>query len=378
MGDTHIIAPLWWPTTAFTNLYLFALFKLHISLGLDFQAHPSSIHYAWWLIMYFSPVYLLWVICWTKIYLNMLSRIIRFYTETVNRGGLLVILFFFFWFLRAVYQSVIVFVSTIHIYWWLEADYNSLSLVPFTVAIIIQSLTIVIESHYFTWVNQVLVWGTLASYFLMMVIATSIIQLDMYGAMFHFFSTGMFWVAILFLSIVALCPVISWKYFFYHYRPTAAQLISYLCHLSVNFSVASEATTQPPIQSKRASIFDNTDAQLLVQMIRFEAPPREPTNDVTTPLLKNEQKHIQVIWCGDKPKWGIVFIMYTMPNEEEIHMGVIHDLVLAIPYIIFLWCGLAPHTTVTIHCFGILQCFIACFPYLKSWRWSFLCVLYLF
>jgi len=199
---------------------------------------------------------------------------------------------FFLWFLRAVYQSIVVFVFTVNAFWWLQSDYASLSLLPFTVAIILQSLTIIVESHYVTMINHVLVWGTLFAYFVMTLIANSVLNLDMYGAMTKLYASGMFWLATVFLTIIALAPVISFKYFSFNYCPSASQLISYFCHLSLNWSIPVPPTQTHSDQKRMTKFFDNSEAQWVVQMVKFEeevniCSPADSA-DVKTPLLKNQ------------------------------------------------------------------------------------------
>jgi len=142
------------------------------------------------------------------------------------------------WFIRALFQASAVFFITVFIYWLNpDAAYDVLSLLPFTAAIFIQTFTIVIESHTMTSINHILVWGTLIAYFIVMTYANAIPALDMYHAMYRFYSEPIFWLAILVMIVVSMWPIVTLKYLFFNYFPTSTQIIEYLCHESVRFTL---------------------------------------------------------------------------------------------------------------------------------------------
>jgi len=221
---------------------------------------------------------------------------------------------FALWFVRAIFQALVVYLLSLGVFYYspVGSNYASLSLTPFTVAIIVQTFTIAIESHSITIINHLLIWGTLASYFLVISIANLIPELDMYYSMNSLYSIPIFWLCIALVSVAAILPIVALKYIFYNYFPTPSQILSYLAHLSVRFSIPFHSPPSPlaagPAHSssyrrrhpERNSLFSDPftdpDSQWVVQMIKFEdggeAWTREGgTFSDKTPLLNGKDRN---------------------------------------------------------------------------------------
>lgn len=196
---------------------------------------------------------------------------------------------FISWFVRALVQSVIVYLVTVNMYALQPGtDYASIGLPSFTIAIIVQSLTVAIESHYITYVNHMLIWGTLASYFVVISLADRLSRLDMYSSMSMLYSSSLYWLCVLLVSGSTMLPIIALKYIGYNYFPTPSQILSYLCHFSIPFTIpfANPRPSNPSLSSNhqhhqyhlphrrstRNFLFTDPDSQWVVQMIRFEEP----------------------------------------------------------------------------------------------------------
>jgi len=201
------------------------------------------------------------------------------------------------WFVRAFLQAFAVFIFTVFIFRWdVGGDYVTISLSPFTVAIIIQTFTLVIEAHSMTIINHLLVWGTLGSYFLITTIVNLVVRLDMYGAIFVLFSSPLFWYSVFLMTIISMGPVLSIKYYYYHYLPSPAQIISYLCHLSISFTLPASSPQEKHIRRSFCADSQQDDAEWVVQMIRYEGGEQglqeggKYLESDRTPLLREDRK----------------------------------------------------------------------------------------
>jgi len=186
------------------------------------------------------------------------------------------------WFFRALLQAFVVFVVTVTVYLHeVGSDYATIALPAFTIGIIVQTLTVAIESHYLTSINHLLIWGTLIAYFIVISIANILPALDMYSSMITLYATPDYWLCILLVSVGTILPVIAVKYIYYNYFPSPAQILSYLNHFSIPFSIPfiHPSPSIPSLSSyhqrkanRSSFLFTDPDSQWVVQMIKFEEP----------------------------------------------------------------------------------------------------------
>eukprot|EP01133_Synstelium_polycarpum_P007008 gene7008-8143_t len=100
------------------------------------------------------------------------------------------------WAFRSVFQALLVFSITAGPFVFGSSgviDYNSFSMIAFTSIIFIQSFTLFFESHTVTWINHILIWGTIPLYFISVLLLNSVPKLDMYSIMDHLWETVNFW-----------------------------------------------------------------------------------------------------------------------------------------------------------------------------------------
>jgi len=131
------------------------------------------------------------------------------------------------WLVRALFQAAIVFFSAKVIFGDI-LDLSSFSMVCYTACIIIQTLTIVIESYYLTWLNHLVIWGTLAAYFGIIAFLSYIVQDEFHSVMFVLFEDITFWLALAIITAGAMLPIVVIKSYVFNYRPQHFQEVQKL------------------------------------------------------------------------------------------------------------------------------------------------------
>jgi len=132
------------------------------------------------------------------------------------------------WFFRAFVQSVFVFCATVGPFAYGSGstiDYNSVSMISFTGIIFIQSLTLYFESHTITWINHILLWGTIPLYFFCVFFLNSVPTMDTYSVMTHLFESASFFFSLGLMIFACIIPVIVIQYIFLIYKPTISEII---------------------------------------------------------------------------------------------------------------------------------------------------------
>ncbi|KYQ90011.1 P-type ATPase [Tieghemostelium lacteum] len=133
------------------------------------------------------------------------------------------------WCIRALTQALLVFSITTGAYAFSDSgaiiDYDSFSMISFTAIIFIQSLTLYFESHTITWINHILIWGTIPIYFVCVLVLNAMPNLDMYSIMSHLFDQISFWASIVLIIITCIVPFICIQYLFLLYKPTIFEVI---------------------------------------------------------------------------------------------------------------------------------------------------------
>uniref|UniRef100_A0A3B3Z6F1 Phospholipid-transporting ATPase n=1 Tax=Periophthalmus magnuspinnatus TaxID=409849 RepID=A0A3B3Z6F1_9GOBI len=98
----------------------------------------------------------------------------------------------------------------------------------FTVMVITVTLKLALETHYWTWMNHFVTWGSIVFYFIFSLFYGGIIwpflhTQDMYFVFVQLLSSGSAWFAIFITIITCLLPDIVKKVFYVHLRPTNTQ-----------------------------------------------------------------------------------------------------------------------------------------------------------
>ncbi|XP_051928703.1 LOW QUALITY PROTEIN: phospholipid-transporting ATPase IF-like [Hippocampus zosterae] len=98
----------------------------------------------------------------------------------------------------------------------------------FTVMVITVTLKLALETHFWTWMNHFVTWGSIAFYFIFSLFYGGIIwpflhTQDMYFVFVQLLSSGSAWFAIIIIVVTCLFPDVVKKVFYRHLRPTGTQ-----------------------------------------------------------------------------------------------------------------------------------------------------------
>ncbi|KAG7239951.1 hypothetical protein INR49_028146 [Caranx melampygus] len=98
----------------------------------------------------------------------------------------------------------------------------------FTVMVITVTLKLALETHFWTWMNHFVTWGSIAFYFIFSLFYGGIIwpflhTQDMYFVFVQLLSSGSAWFAIIIIVITCLFPDVVKKVFYRHLQPTTTQ-----------------------------------------------------------------------------------------------------------------------------------------------------------
>ncbi|KAF0041809.1 hypothetical protein F2P81_005341 [Scophthalmus maximus] len=98
----------------------------------------------------------------------------------------------------------------------------------FTVMVITVTLKLALETHFWTWMNHFVTWGSIAFYFIFSLFYGGIIwpflhTQDMYFVFVQLLSSGSAWFAIIIIVITCLFPDVVKKVFYRHLQPTSTQ-----------------------------------------------------------------------------------------------------------------------------------------------------------
>ncbi|XP_058846212.1 phospholipid-transporting ATPase IF isoform X4 [Acipenser ruthenus] len=98
----------------------------------------------------------------------------------------------------------------------------------FTVMVITVTLKLALETHFWTWMNHFVTWGSIAFYFIFSLFYGGIIwpflhTQDMYFVFVQLLSSGSAWFAIIIIVIICLFPDVIKKVLYRHVQPTTTQ-----------------------------------------------------------------------------------------------------------------------------------------------------------
>ncbi|XP_072111314.1 phospholipid-transporting ATPase IF isoform X1 [Mobula birostris] len=103
----------------------------------------------------------------------------------------------------------------------------------FTIMFITVTLKLGVETHYWTWINHFVVWGSIIFYFVFSLVYGAalwpFLQLQsMYAVFSHLLSSASVWLGIIVIVVTCLFPDVLRKVFWRHTRPTLAQRSQFL------------------------------------------------------------------------------------------------------------------------------------------------------
>lgn len=132
------------------------------------------------------------------------------------------------WFLRAILQSLIAFLFGMAVFGWEDTASSpgggtmgetNIALLIFSAGIVIQTGTVLFQSSILTVWNNAVIFGTLALFFVMVGIVSTMPGLGMFGSAAELFSNGGYWFGLLVISVTALVPFLTVKFAVFNYRP---------------------------------------------------------------------------------------------------------------------------------------------------------------
>jgi phospholipid-translocating ATPase len=138
------------------------------------------------------------------------------------------------WFLRAVYQAVVIYIVCFGVYGTRFAsvlsgrpmDYWAIGLVPYSAVLTIQMVTMALETNYWTWINHVLIWGSYILYIVLSLAISSVPLIksagieNLYWTYINLFSDPIFYLTVILATVLAILPVAIVKTFTTNFYPT--------------------------------------------------------------------------------------------------------------------------------------------------------------
>uniref|UniRef100_A0A4W4FXJ8 Phospholipid-transporting ATPase n=1 Tax=Electrophorus electricus TaxID=8005 RepID=A0A4W4FXJ8_ELEEL len=151
----------------------------------------------------------------------------------------------------------------------------------FTVMVITVTLKLALETHFWTWMNHFVTWGSIAFYFIFSLFYGGIIwpflhTQDMYFVFVQLLSSGSAWFAIVLIVVSCLFPDVVKKVFYRHLQPTSTQNIC--CANLTPYLQKHVRTTAWPATHTHTHTHTRTDRET-------ESPPRSLTQ-MGTPCLE--------------------------------------------------------------------------------------------
>lgn len=155
---------------------------------------------------------------------ELLMRYPHLYRESAL-GAFLNLRSVLYWTLRSLYQSIVVFfgaaflLAQLHFPPALPIDFPLLSMAVFTICIVVQSATVVLESNSITYLNALAILVTFFGYFASITLASLAPPMGIHGLMLSLFSSPAFWLVSLLITFVALAPFVIDRYWRWNYAP---------------------------------------------------------------------------------------------------------------------------------------------------------------
>lgn len=161
----------------------------------------------------------------------------QLYHETQN-GRFINTFTLLYWFVRSFAQSAIVFFCVImlshnHAANGRPSDWISISNMAYGACVIVQTLTIFLESNQLTFINQIVIWGTVVVYFAAMLILDVALP-SFNGVMTGLFSDPVFWFGLILAVCAAILPIIALRFIMITWFPTRSQLVQRMENLSAS------------------------------------------------------------------------------------------------------------------------------------------------
>jgi phospholipid-translocating ATPase len=99
----------------------------------------------------------------------------------------------------------------------------STALTAYTCCVFVQTGMMLLETSYFTVYNHIVIWGTLALFFLFNSLAALVPSISLYGVVFVLFGDAVFWLRVLLAVCLCLLPVFGVRFVQRYYTPSVSQ-----------------------------------------------------------------------------------------------------------------------------------------------------------
>ncbi|KAG9351167.1 hypothetical protein JZ751_025057 [Albula glossodonta] len=155
----------------------------------------------------------------------------------------------------------------------------------FTVMVITVTLKLALETHFWTWMNHFVTWGSIAFYFIFSLFYGGIIwpflhTQDMYFVFVQLLSSGSAWFAIIIIVLTCLFPDVIKKVLYRHLQPTSTQ----------------KSQASPPLQTSGGGVLGTQGCYRLVvvhhrKLLRLSGRPDQHVSNI--PSLLTAWLHMQ-------------------------------------------------------------------------------------
>lgn len=174
-----------------------------------------------------------------------------------------------YWFVRSFAQSAIVFFCVImlshsHVSNGYYSDWISTSNMAYGACVIVQTLTIFLESNQLTFINQIVIWGTLVVYFVAMIILDVALP-SFNGVIRGLFSDPVFWMGLVLAVSAAILPIIALRFIMITWFPTRSQLVQRMESLTAKDYEAFAETEQRRRQARASYIQESHEVSSRVK-----------------------------------------------------------------------------------------------------------------
>jgi magnesium-transporting ATPase (P-type) len=142
-----------------------------------------------------------------------------------------------YWFVRSFAQSALVFFCVIMLGHdrttnGFSSDWISTSSMAFGACVVVQCLTVFLESNQLTFINHIVIWGTLGLYFTNMMVIDVLIP-SFNGVIFGLFSDPVFWFGLFLAVSAAILPIVALRFIMITWFPTRSQLVQRMESLDI-------------------------------------------------------------------------------------------------------------------------------------------------
>jgi magnesium-transporting ATPase (P-type) len=174
-----------------------------------------------------------------------------------------------YWFVRSFAQSALVFFCVIMLGHdrtrnGFPSDWISTSSMAYGACVIVQCFTIFLESNQLTFINHIVIWGTLGLYFVTMLVIDIIIP-TFNGVVFGLFADPVFWFGLVLAVSAAILPIIALRFIMITWFPTRSQLVQRMEALSSEDYEAFAKAEQRRRQARASYIQESHEVASLVK-----------------------------------------------------------------------------------------------------------------